>query len=90
MAVFFVRLLIFVIPAIFLTYQVILPLLRNDPIFPMFNKNSQPVKDAEDSLIEAQAAKRAAELELEAARLHKEASAISQQTYKTETNTHDT
>lgn len=77
----FLRLLIFLVPAWFLTTQLILPLVRNAPLFPMFTKKPQLVKAAEERLLEAQAAKQAAEIEQEAARLNKEAWSLNENLY---------
>ena len=84
MAIFLLRVLLFLIPAVFIVRQVVMPILRNDPVFPAFRAKPQLVKNAEESLLEAQAAKKAAEMELEAARIQKEARQINEETYKKE------
>jgi len=81
MALLILRLLIFAIPAVFVAKQVIMPLWRGDNLFPMLDKKPQLVKHAEQELLEAQAAKKAAEINQEAARLNKEAWTISENTY---------
>lgn len=90
MAIALFKLLIFLIPAIFIAKQVVLPLLRNNPLFPMFKNKPQLVKNAEKNLIEAQTAKEAAKIEQEAARLNKEALSLNEKLYNTETDKDET
>jgi hypothetical protein len=82
MALLILRLLIFAVPVVLITKQVILPLWRGDRLFPALNKKPQLVKHAEQELLEAQAAKKAAEINQEAALLNKEAWTISENTYE--------
>jgi len=84
MAIFLLRFLLFLIPTVFVVKQVIMPLLRDDPMFPAFRDKPQLVKNAEESLLEAEAAKKAAEMELQAARINKETWALNEELYKTE------
>jgi hypothetical protein len=90
MAIFLLRFLIFLIPTVFVVKQVIMPLLRDDPLFPMFKDKPQLVRNAEDSLLEAEAANKAAEMEAEAARINKETWAMNDKLYKTEIDNDET
>lgn len=90
MALVFLRLVLFLIPMVFVTKQVILPLLRDDPIFPFFRGKPGLMGNAEKSLADAQTAKKAAEIEHEAARLNKEAAELYDTLYDEETKTDET
>ena len=76
MALLLVRLLIFSVMMLFILHQIILPLIKGDPVFPFFLGEERPVQDAEQELFRARSAKKAAELNKQAADLNQEASQI--------------
>ena len=81
MALLFLRLAIYVGVLSVLLTQIFLPLWRGDPIFPWFNKDPNKVRDAEKSVLEAEANLRAARLTKKAEGLNSEAWAIEDELY---------
>ncbi len=72
MLLVFIRLFLFMIPMVLVWTQVVGPMLKGDPTFPLLRGKPQHVRDAERNLLAAQAAKKAADLNEEAARLNEE------------------